>query len=306
MESEEGNCHHMKSQYHTFVQIVESQTLVGAAESLHTTQPTLTRQLHQMESELGVKLFDRVGKKLILNQAGEMIYQYAKQFVTLENRMQDEISAFMNPEVGTIRIGAGLTPSIYLLPQLLALYRSSHTGVRFHIQTGSSHDVFSLLLRGEADLGIVTTLQAGVTEVETKALIRDELLLIAPVTHPLVQVVSCTIREAARYPIVLMRTGSGLRKIVDDLAMAHGFRWETVTETDSLETMNRLVQTGIGLSVLPRSAVQDDLSAKRLSVIPLRDVDLGARTITLIKRATGQLPAVAAQFADKLPSLLKF
>ncbi len=295
----------MKSQYVTFVQIVESQTLVGAAESLHTTQPTLTRQLHQMERELGVQLFDRVGKKLILNQAGVMVYQYAKQFVILESRMQDDISAFMNPELGTIRIGAGLTPSIYLLPQLLALYRENHLGVGFQIQTGSSHEVFTLLLHGEVDLGIVTTLQAGDAEVETKPLFRDELLLVAPMTHPLVHRSSCTINDVSKYPIVLMRKGSGLRKIIDELAITHGFRWELVTETDSLETMNRLVQSGIGLSVLPRSSVQDDLLARRLSVIPVQDVNLGERTITLIKRATGQLSAVAAQFADELPNLLK-
>ncbi len=294
----------MRSHYFTFVKIVESETLVCAAETLHTTQPTLTRQLHQLENEFGVKLFDRIGKKLVLNPAGKMVYQYAKQLVTLENRMQEEISAFMNPEIGLIRIGAGLTPSIYLLPQLFSLYRTYHPNVRFHVRTGSSQSVFTYLLGGEIDLGIVTTLGDGTSEVKAKDLIRDELLLVAPMTHPLVAVSSCRIRDVAVYPVVLMRVGSGLRRIVDDLAINHGFAWNIVTETDSLESMNRLVQNGLGLSVLPRSSVQDDLSAGRLSVIPLYDVNLGARTITLIQRASGQLPAVSAQFAVHLPTLL--
>jgi DNA-binding transcriptional LysR family regulator len=291
--------------YRTLVAIVEHETLVSAAQALHTTQPTLTRQLQQIESEFGVQFFDRVGKKLVLNQAGELVYQYAKQFVTLESRMQDELSAFMNPEIGAIRIGAGLTPSIYLLPQLFKLYRMEHPLVQFHLRTGSSEEVFSSLLQGEIDLGVVTTLVHEGQEVTTQALIRDELLLVAPANHPLKMQMPAAIQDVAKYPVVLMAKGSGLRKIIDEIASDHGFKWDMVTETDSLESINRLVQSGLGLSVLPRSSVQDDLAQGKLTVIPLCDVELGARTITLITRATGYLPAVAALFARELPTLLK-
>jgi DNA-binding transcriptional LysR family regulator len=294
----------MMPAYRTFVAIVENETLVSAAQALHTTQPTLTRQLQQIESDFGIQFFDRVGKKLVLNQAGFLVYQYAKQFVTLENRMQDELSVFMNPEVGAIRIGAGLTPSIYLLPQLFSLYRAKHPFVQFHVRSGSSEEVFTALLHGEIDLGVVTTLVHEGLEVKTVPLIRDDLLLVAPAGHPLLRSQPASIQEVAEYPVVLMAKGSGLRKIIDEIAGTHGFKWEMVTETDSLESINRLVQSGLGLSVLPRSSVQDDLLQGKLSVVALRDMELGARTITLISRSTGYLPAAASRFAEKLPELL--
>src|SRR5579875_1704743 len=204
----------MQTLYQSFVQIVESDTLVTAAEVLHTTQPTLTRQIHQLESTLGVKLFDRVGKKLVLNRAGELVYQHAKRLLVMEEKMHDELNAFMNPEVGTVYVGAGLTPSIYLLPPLFALYREQHPQVRFQVTTGSSQQISQALLQREIDMGVVTTVDNASQEIDAVPLIRDELLLVAPINHPLTVQTYVTMAEISRFPMVLMRQGSGLRKIV--------------------------------------------------------------------------------------------
>lgn len=286
--------------YQSFVQVIGSETLVDAAEVLHTTQPTLTRQIKQLEALLGVQLFDHVGRRLVVNRAGELVYQYAKRLIATEQRMRDELSAFGNPELGTIFMGAGLTPSIYILPALIAAYRTAHPQVRFHVMNGSSKEIYNALLQREIDIGVVTTVDEDSEQIQAVPLWKDELLLVAKPDHPLVSAENATLKEVTKSPFVLMKTGSGLRQLVLDLAMHHQVEIDIIMETDSLESLNRLVQHGVGLSILPRSSVQDDLVQGRLAEIELLDAKLASRTMTLITRRTSSLPAVAAQFSGFL------
>ncbi|MBX5435768.1 MAG: LysR family transcriptional regulator [Alicyclobacillaceae bacterium] len=290
----------MDEMYRTFVRIVESQTLVKAAEALHVTQPTLTRHIHQLEQRVGLPLFDRSGKRLTLNRAGELMYEYAKRCIALEERMRDELGQLADPEVGTVLVGAGLTPSIYLLPPVFAEYRLRHPKVKFQVRTGSSRQVCAMLAQREVDIGIVTTVEDGPDWVLTP-LIQDDLLLVVSPNHPLATAGPVSMRTVCRHPFVLMREGSGLRRIVSELAAQHGVSLEVAMETDSLESMNRLVQHGVGVAVLPRSSVQDDIAESRLVVVELTE-PLPSRTITLVARR-GLMPACAAQFAEVLPVL---
>ncbi|MCF8567215.1 LysR family transcriptional regulator [Alicyclobacillus tolerans] len=291
----------MNDLYRTLVEIVEEETLVRAAESLHLTQPTITRQVQQLERQLGMKLFERVGKRMIINRAGELTYRYAKSFLALEQKMLDELRTLSDPETGTIYVGAGLTPSIYLLPPLLADYRAKHPGVQFQVRSGSSREVWTLLKQREIDIGVVTTVDGKwIDEVDTVPLFEDDVLLVASPEHPLSQAGAVYFGELANYSFVLMREGSGLRQMIVRLAGERGVPIPIAMETDSLESINRLVQNGVGLSFLPRSAVQDDLTERRLVQIAVVDAVLGVRTITLIALRESQLSASAAQFVREL------
>ncbi|MBX6351887.1 MAG: LysR family transcriptional regulator [Thermoflavifilum sp.] len=285
----------------TFVQVVESETLVHAAETLHVTQPTLTRRIQQLEQQVGMRLFERTGRRLVLNRAGELVYQYARRVLDLERKMADELDSLRDPEAGTIYVGAGLTPSIYLLPPLVAAYRTLHPRVQFRLRTGSSLQVLHALVQREVDLGIVTTVDPTWAEaVEAHPLFRDDLWLVAPPDHPLADGPPVSVEEVVRHPLVLMQRGSGLRTIVD--RWLGGLDHAVAAETDSLESASRLVQTGVGLSILPRSCVQDDVAAHRLARIAARD-DLGSRVITLVVRREGPMPASAERFAAFLPRI---
>lgn len=105
----------------------------------------------------------------------------------------------------------------------------------------------------------------------------------------------------ATYPVVLMRQGSGLRRLLEDIETANDVRLDIAMETDSLESISRLVQQGVGMSVLPRSSVGDDLHAGRLVTLQL-DIPLPSRSITMVARAESSLPARSAQFWSYLSS----
>ncbi|GMA65258.1 hypothetical protein GCM10025859_56980 [Alicyclobacillus fastidiosus] len=147
----------MLEAYETFLAVVENETASAAAEVLHTTQPTVTRQIQQLERALGTALFDRVGKRLILTRAGERVYDTARELLQTQNRLLDALSELADPEQGTVRLGSGVTPSIYLLPNVIANYAVKHPAVRFQIVTGSSKVMTERLKQREIDLAFVTT-----------------------------------------------------------------------------------------------------------------------------------------------------
>lgn len=295
----------MKALYQTFVKIVQQETMVLAAQSLHMTQPTLTRQIQLLERTLGVELFHRKGKRLLLTQAGELVYQYALRFLTMEQRLADELGAIANPEQGVITIAAGTTPSIYTLPPLLAGYREQHPGVKFSIRTGSSAQVVAALQQHEVDVGLLTTLNEKSVGLKAIPLVRDELMFVVPPEHPLHHRGSVRLSEIDRYAMILMREGSGLRQMVLHLVAQSGANLDVVVETDSLESMSRMVQQGMGVAVLPKSAVYEDVARGRLTQIVVQDTTLGARMIQLVFREEGELSAAARQFVEQLPGLAK-
>jgi len=288
--------------YQTFVQVVESATLVQAAAELHLTQPTVSRQVQQLELELGQALFDRIGGRLVLTPAGATVYETAKRLFTLEEKMREDVASLANPEIGRVTLGAGVTPAIYLLPAVFAAYRHAHAGVTFHLRTGSSVEIVTALWQREIDVGIVTTVPEDVSDLLTVPLYRDDLLLVAPPQHPLALRPAITVQNLAEFPFILMPIGSGLRRLTETLTGNRGIQVTAAMEADSLESINRLVQAGLGISFLPRSCVQDDLVAGRLMVLHLMDVPPPWRTITLVRRAEGRLSGAAARFVDELPT----
>lgn len=290
----------MDSLYKALLMVVESESLLRAADKLHVSQPTMSRQIQQLEEQLGTPLFDRVGKRLILNRAGELAYEVAKRCVGLEQRLHDDLHSLGDPEVGTIHIGAGLTPSIHLLPPLLAAYRRAHPGVRFSIQTGSSRAMLAALRQRDVDVAVVTTLGRASDPVTTRPLIDDPLLLVAaPAVQASPGTAPVSFASLAQRPFVLLDEGSGLRDLVLDLAHQHGVALSIAAETDSLESISRLVQAGVGVSILPASSVREDIQAGRVLALPT-DVALPSRTIRLVVPADRAISAAASLFVAQL------
>lgn len=291
----------MDSLYKSFLAVVESETLIRAAERLHMSQPTLSRQIQQLEAEIGSPLFNRIGKRLVLNRAGELAYQTAKHCVLLEDKLRSELESLADPEVGTIHIGAGLTPSIHLLPPILAQYRELHPRIRFHVKTGSSREILTALRQRDVDLAVVTTVDSASDDIATSPLMEDPLLIVA--SPPMAsEFGGCSVRfkTLSDWPFVVLREGSGLRDLVLSLAKQNGVDLAIAAETDSLESISRLVQHGFGFSILPSSAVREDILRGQL--VPLTsDVILPSRTLQLVAPRHRLLPAATTQFMRWIP-----
>ncbi|SIS57804.1 LysR family transcriptional regulator [Alicyclobacillus vulcanalis] len=285
------------------VTVVSLGSVSEAARALHVTQPTVTRQIQQLERQFGQALFDRSGKRLALTPAGERVHAYALEVLRKQEELAESLLEMSNPEAGLVRIGAGLSPTLYRLPALVARYASIHPRVRFQVVTGSSKVTLERLASRAVDLAIVTTPPDGDAGVELVALWRDELVAVAPSYHALAGK-RATIAELAEHPLVVMHGESGLRRQIDELLHRAGVDRPAppVMETDSLEAMNRFVQAGLGLAVVPWPAVADDVTEGRLKLVHIVGCDLGQRTVTLVWRKESHIPAAARAFLRWLAS----
>lgn len=292
--------------YQTFVDVVREQTLSRAAEKLHTTQPTVTRQIQQLERLLGVALFERIGKRLVVTDAGRRVYDYAVELASLESRMLEDLNAFVDPESGIIRIGSGLSPALYRLPAILSSYALLYPRVRFQVVTGSSKDTIQRLDERAIDIAIVTTPPHDDGPLDCLPLWHDQLVVVAPKAHAL-SGAACSVAQLVHQPMVVMHADSGLRHLVHETFLQAGVdeSIRPLVETDSLEAMSRFVQAGLGLAIMPWSAVQDDVREARLGMVRLTDIQLGSRTITAVSRHKGVLAAAAAAFLRVLPDLVQ-
>lgn len=282
-----------------FMHVVESKSLAEAAEQLHLSQPTVSRQLQQLEAELGTRLFNRDGRTLQLNEAGERVYQHAASLLAQEQQLKDELGSLRDPARGIVHIGAGLTPSIYLLPAFFASYRRMYPGVEFSVRTGSSEEIVELLHRRTVALGVVTTVPDNTEGYVCTPLFTDPLRLVVRPDDPLAVQNAIPFRQLADIPLILLHERSGLRRLIDSVAIQHAVELHPVMETDNLESMNRLVQAGIGAAFLPESAVYEDVRSGRLRTVEIADVSLGSRTISLL-HPSGAVAAAPAQFAAYL------
>ncbi len=285
------------------VTVVSLGSVSEAARALHVTQPTVTRQIQQLERHFGQALFDRSGKRLSLTPAGERVHAYALEVLRKQEELAESLLEMSNPEAGLVRMGAGLSPTLYRLPAMVARYASMHPRVRFQVVTGSSKVTLERLASRVVDLAIVTTPPEDEAGVEQVALWRDELVAVAPSYHALAGK-RATIVELAQYPLVVMHGESGLRRQIDDLLHRAGVERPAppVMETDSLEAMNRFVQAGLGLAVVPWPAVADDVTQGRLKLVHIIGCDLGQRTVTLVWRKESHIPAAARAFIEWLAS----
>lgn len=284
--------------YKSFVAVVEAKTVMRASLRLNVAQPTLSRQIAQLEERMGSSLFDRVGKRLVLNHAGSLVYDVAKRSLAMEDRLRAELDSVADPEVGTIHIGAGLTPAIHLLPPMIAAYRLQHPGVRFSVRIGSSKEMLSDLRAREVDMSVVTTVGRGESGLWMLPLMKDPLLLVASVSRAAsIGQEPISISDLADYPMVLLREGSGLRELILDLAQQHDTTLHVAVETDSLESISSMVQHGVGLSILPQSAVDDDMKSGRISALSVVQ-RLPAREILLVREEGRSQSAVSKGFVD--------
>lgn len=275
----------MHNPYNVFLTVLDCETISRAAQVLHTTQPTISRQIQQLERDLGVLLFDRVGKRLVLTRAGSRVAVHARQMHATNMRLLEELNAFTDPERGVIRVGAGLTPTIYRLPQIIAEYRVEHPHVQFQIRTGSSNQTLENLRQRDIDIAIVTTAPIDQLDLRTIPLWQDELHVVVDPAHALAGK-TVSIRRIVQENMVMMPIESSLRTIVETRIRPYLDEdvFQPVIETDSLEAISRFVQARQGIALLPTSAVVDDIAAGRLANVFPSDVQFGSRTVTAVTR----------------------
>lgn len=289
--------HHLEA----FEAVVRHKGFTRAAEELHLTQPAVTRQIAALEAELHTRLFDRLGRTVRLTGAGEALHRYAEPILRLAREAREAVADVESGGAGRITVGASGTLATYVLPRLLRRFRGTAQGARAEIaiHTGVSARVREMVRAGEADLGLVTASPSDAPDDAALALLflaDYETCVVVPPGHPLAEGPAVPAEALAGMPLILMESGTNLRAYVDRLLGAAGVDEQVAMELDNVEAIKRMIESELGISLLPQVAVAAEVAAGRLAALPLADVPRAHRRIALCYRRDKYLSAGLRRF----------
>lgn len=269
-----------------------------AAEVLFVTQPAVTRQIAALESELKTRLFERLGRTVRLTPSGEVLHRYSEQITRLSREAGEAVADIEAGRGGRLHVGASSTLATYVLPPLLRAFREMHPRTEIAVSTGLSARIVEMVRSGEADVGLVTSGADGEERgLHFTTLTDYETCAVVPPGHPLAAKGRLSAADLAQSPLILMEEGTNLRTYVDRLLSAANVAEQVAMEMDNVEAIKRMVEAGLGVSLLPEVAVRAEVESGRLVALPL-DVERQGRSIALACRTAKYQTAALRQFTD--------
>lgn len=219
-----------------------------AAEELHTSQSSISKTIQRLEKDLGVQLFDRKGRSILLNKSGEAFLKRVNRIFFELNEAQKELKELAGQDSETITLGV---TNSRILPKLLGSFLTDYKYVRIKQFIGSYVAMKEILETGEADFCICPAPIRG-DRIEWKSLYREEIFLIVPNDHPLSKRETVRVTELKKESFISFRKGHGFREVTDEFCMKAGFDPDIAFESDEQFIVNQLVNEGLGIAFFPK------------------------------------------------------
>ena len=254
-----------------FQKIYETQSVTRAAEALHMTQPAVTRALQELEKYYGLRLFERLNRRLTVTEAGRRMYDYAlhltETFDTMEKSLRDW------ERQGVLRVGASVSLGCSLLPQLARTFQEEHPGVEVRVRIANGELLRRDLLENRLDLALLEGEENG-ADLMLTPFAAGEMALIVPPGHPLARAGGATLAQAAAYPLLRRETGSATRRFLDQLLMSRGLAVQPVWESASTQALLSAVREGLGITLVPWALARQTVLRGEAERCPVTDAEL--------------------------------
>src|SRR4030095_1773343 len=239
-----------------FITVARLNSFTRAAKVLNLSQPALTKQVGQLEETLGIRLFDRDTRTVVLTQIGKEISPVISQLLREVEGVLFDAREVAAKNRGIVRVAALPSLCSTILPSAVARFREIHPGISVALRDVVAERVLSLVRAEEVDFGVGTLLGRD-TDVRFSNLLTDRMVAGLPAGHPLEQRKTVTLRPLVRYPLVLMASGSSVRTLLDEAFASIGQLIKPAYEATYMSTTAAMVQAGLGVTILPSTAVKE-------------------------------------------------
>ena len=254
-----------------FAVAAEEENFSAAARKLHLSQPAISFQIQALEQRLKVQLFQRIGRRIVLTEAGRDLLPMAREMVQLSSRIEESMCASQGLVKGYVVIGCSTSPGKYILPHLIGAFRKQYPEVQFSVEVMDRQSVETRLIEKKIHIGVLS-LCSKAKELECWSLLTDELVLIVGARHPWAMRDHVTPAELRNVEWILREGGAATRQLVaatlaeqsmsaDDLRVA--------MELGSVEAVESAVEAGLGVSIVSRVAVRRGLELGKVKAIPI-------------------------------------
>jgi LysR family cys regulon transcriptional activator len=245
--------------------------LTVVADVLHTSQPGVSRQIRELEDELGIALFERAGKRLTgLTPPGETVMPIVERLLQEADNLRRAGSEFATQGRGTLTIAATHSQARYALPLAVRDFSATHPDVALHLHQGSPKQVAELLLSGEADIGVATEALAGYAELVALPCYQWTHSVIVPPAHPLAdgarRGVPLTLAGLAQFPLITYESGYTGRSHIDEAFKRQGLTLNLVLSAMDADVIKTYVELGMGVGIIAAIAYDDERDAQLVAI----------------------------------------
>lgn len=252
-----------------FVAVCECNSVTGAAEKLYLAQPAVSLAISQLEEYYGIRLFDRISRRLYITEPGKQFLNYATHIMSLFDDMEKEIKNW--DSVGILRVGSSITIGNYLLPKYVQLFQEQHPQMKVQVVIDNSKAIEERVMANDIDFALIEGIIHN-PQIECKKFMEDELVLICGNNHPLYNIKQLDIEMLKGYDFILREKGSGGRELFDSTMLIHNIEIKPIWESVSTQAIVKAVGAGLGLAVLPYLLVKQDLEVGNVRQIKIKDI----------------------------------
>jgi DNA-binding transcriptional LysR family regulator len=271
-----------------------------AAEELYLSQPSVSAQVHELERLVGLPLFEQVGKRLVLTQAGEVLLTHAHKVLAGIEDAADALLRLHQVETGCLALSASTTVGNYVLPKVLGTFHARYPGVEIALDVNNSAEVCEDIRQGRKELGIIeSVLNEGEKDLLFTPYQEDTLVLIVPSWHPWAGQDQISILALAQATLLWREPGSGTRSVIDAALQRVNIRPQITMQFGSTEAIKQAVAANVGVAIISQVAVAAEVTAGWLSTVRLADVTL-QRTFHLVRRRNGRASPLVEAFLQLL------
>ena len=279
-----------------FLSVAKHLNYTRAGEEVNLSQPSVSVRMRELERDLGSKLFEQLGKKIALTEAGRLLVPYAMRIIAAMSDARQAIDELQGLERGLLRIGASTTPGMYLIPQTIAHFKQRYPKIEVHLAVKDTRQIEDGVIRNEFDFGFVGGHLAG-DEVDVLPWMTDHLVLVVPSNHHLARKKSVKIADLRKEMFILREAGSATRAAVAHHLKKADLEVDTVMEMENPESVKKAVQSGLGIAFISKFAVESELKAKSLVAVNVKGLDIN-RELKIVYRKDKHLGRAAQTFIE--------
>lgn len=286
-----------------FIEVAKREHVTEAAGAMHVAQSAVSRQIFNLESELGVSLFIREGRNVRLTPIGRVFLEHMEQAINVIDHAKQVVEEYVDPERGTIHIGFPSSLATYILPTAISSFRNQYPNVKFQLNQGAYHDLMEAVKKGDINMALLGPIPPHDKKTKSTILFTENITAILPANHPLANERSLRLDQLREDLFVLFPEGFVLRDIILHACQQIGFKPKVSFEGEDIDSIKGLVSAGLGVSLVPEVTLVDNLPRATVK-IPVIEPDI-TRTIGVLISAERKLLPTEQLFYEFLQEFFR-
>lgn len=253
-----------------FVTVCDNMNMTAASKNLFISQSAVSQAIAEMENHYGLRLFERLSRKLYLTRAGRELLGYARHIVNTNDQVEKDMKILSDNDL--IRVGASVTVASYVLPELVCKFKNCDSNTNINVVEDNTSQIENLILNDKVDIGLVEG-DIRSSDMLSFPFVEDELVLICGPMHPFSKFKCVGAKKLEGQDFIVREEGSGTRKTFESGMKSKELNWKNIWVCNNADTIKMAVSKGIGLSVISKLSVMHEVDDGLLCKIDVKDIE---------------------------------